>query len=169
MFDFDVRSGQDQPYTDRPTAQPWQPVQQACFFEPLSSLPRRSAVMVAPGLSLAKAFTLMAERRATAALVASHGVLLGMLSEHEMARRLLEDEASAGQLPVWKAMAPAAETLLESDTVAYAVHKLCARGGRAMAIVEPSGAPLGVLEIQDVVAWMCGRVGAGPRLQYEPG
>ena len=102
----------------------------------------------------------MAHRHASVALVASHGVLLGMLSEREIVRRLLEPQALTGDLPVWQVMVTDPDTLLESDTVAYAIRKLWTLGGRAMPIVRPSGSIFGVLEAQDLVTWMCSRATA---------
>jgi CBS domain-containing protein len=162
MFDFDVRSG-GTPFEPE-LLEDLAPLGAAGseFSEPIANIPRRAPLVVAPSWTLREAFRMMAERHLGAALVASHGVLLGMLSEREIVRRLLEPQAGAGEMPVWQAMVSEPETLLESDTIAYAIKKLWTLGGRAMPIVRPSGAVFGVLDTQDVVAWMCGRVGAAP-------
>lgn len=163
MFDFDVRSGDQQ--LDReerarlaPARPPRDPLSQQ-----IGKLPRRPPLLVEPSLPLAEASALMTNRRVGTALVTSHGVLLGLLKERNVMRVLIEPSGTAGQLPVWRAMAPATETLLETDTVGYAVQKLWSRDSSAMPLVRGDGVPCGVLEIQDIVAWMCGRVGAGPR------
>lgn len=135
------------------------------FADPITDVPRRPPVVLVPSWTVREAFGLMVERHASVALVASHGVLLGTLSEREIVRRLLESQQAAGDVPVWEAMVSEPETLLETDTVAYAIRKLWTLGGRAMPIVRASGAVFGVLETQDLVSWMCGRVGASPQVR----
>ncbi|MBC8131987.1 MAG: CBS domain-containing protein, partial [Deltaproteobacteria bacterium] len=118
MFDFDVRSGKnpeaDAPQGDRrlghdylypflPDAGSSHPCEDSVSIElsePISQIPRRAPLVVAPACTLQDAFRLMAEREASAALVASHGVLLGMLTERDVVRRLLEPETAVGNLPV---------------------------------------------------------------------
>ena len=162
MFDFDVRSGSDPSENDWLKDLARLRAAGEEFSQPLAEIPRRAPLVVAPSWTLREAFKLMVERHAGAALVASHGVLLGMLSERQIVRQLLEPQNAPGELPVWRVMASEPETLLESDSVAYAIRKLWALGGSAMPIVRPSGAVFGLLETQDIVSWMCGRVGAGP-------
>lgn len=162
MFDFDVRAGNDHHDNQQNAAAGLWALEGDGMAAGITVIPRRPAVAVSPGCRLREAFRLMSGRNAGAALVASHGVLLGMLHERDVVRRLLDGDENAGDLPVWRVMAAQPDTLVESDSVAYALRKLWAREGRAMAIVGPSGTPLGVLETQDVVAWMCGRVGAPP-------
>ncbi len=161
MFDFDVRSGSDPLEPDLLMGLARLRAVGEEFCQPLANIARRAPLVVGPSWTVREAFNLMIDRHAGAALVASHGVLLGMLSERQIVRHLLDAQASPGELPVWRVMAPEPETLLESDTVAYAIRKLWTLGGSAMPIVRPSGAVFGLLETQDLVSWMCGRVNAG--------
>ena len=60
-------------------------------------------------VQIAEARRLIAERRLKAALVASHGVFLGLLTEGQILRRLVTEPRSPDEsdlLPVWKAMGP---------------------------------------------------------------
>ncbi len=160
MFDFDVRSGHDTP---APRILAGISVLHAFrdqLTEAVIKVPRRAPLLLSPVCTLGEALRLMSARHAAAAVVASHGVLLGMLDERELVRRMLDPTPPTADLPIWKVMAADPETLLDSDPVAYAVRKLWTLGGRAMPIVSPSGALVGVLETQDVVAWMCERLGA---------
>lgn len=161
MFDFDVRSGDELSEPELPgNLIRLRAGTELC--EPIAKIPRRSPLLVAPSWTVREAFNLMSHRHSSAALVASHGVLLGMLSEREIVRRLLEPQPLAGDLPVCQVMVTDPETLLESDTVAYAIRKLWTLGGRAMPIVRPSGSIFGILETQDLVTWMCSRATARP-------
>ncbi|MEP6655295.1 MAG: CBS domain-containing protein [Myxococcales bacterium] len=163
MFDFDVRSGNNRPVDEPRGGGPARGEETDVALDAISTLPRRSPLVVGPLVSLRSALGLMAGRQVAAALVASHGVLLGILNERDLAHRLLEPDAEDGQLAVWRVMNPNTETLLDTDSVAYATTKLWARGGRAMPVLRSDGMLHGLLETQDIVIWMCGRVGAGPR------
>jgi CBS domain-containing protein len=164
MFDFDVRAGSKRPEHDSQNTRRPSP-RSGDFSDSITTVPRRPPVVVAPSWTIREAFGLMIDRHASMALIASHGVLLGTLSEREIVRHLMDPDSSAGSRPVFQAMLPEPETLMESDTVAYAVQKLWTLGGRAMPIVRSNGAVFGVLETQDLVSWMCGRVGAAPQIR----
>jgi CBS domain-containing protein len=168
MFDFDVRSGNIQP-ADQPRGGVAARAEETdAVLDAISTLTRRAPLVVGPLVSLRSALGLMADRQVAAALVASHGVLLGILNERDLVHRLLETDAEKGQLAVWRVMQPNTETLLDTDSMAYAATKLWARGGRAMPVLRRNGVLYGLLETQDVVAWMCGRVGAEPRPSAAP-
>jgi CBS domain-containing protein len=160
MFDFDVRAGQDASTPELLVNLSRARGLRDDFSDPVSRVPRRAALLLSPSCSLREATNLMAIRHAGTAVVVSHGVLLGMLGEREVVRRMLEQKDTTEDLPVWKVMASDPETLLETDSVAYAIRKLWMLGGRAMPIVRPNGTLLGLLETQDVVTWLCDRLDA---------
>jgi CBS domain-containing protein len=166
MFDFDVRSGCE---ADSGRREPLVDIQGTLaltlgeeFSQPLSRVHVRPAVVCEPFCSLADACRLMADRKVGTALVASLGVLLGTISESDLVRALLSSGTHERNGAVWKLMAPGPETLLESDSVAYAIRKLGMLGVRAMPIVRAGGAPFGLLEADDLVAWISGRMAHAP-------
>ncbi|MES1172518.1 MAG: CBS domain-containing protein [Bacteroidota bacterium] len=164
MFDFDVRSGHDPVSPELLAGLSQGRALPADLSEPVTRIPRRAPLVVPPSFPLRSTLKVMAERHAAAALVASHGVLLGMLGEREIVRRLVDGNIASADLPVGEVMTAEVETLFESDTVAYAVRKLWTLGGRPLPIVTPNGGLWGLLETHDVVSWLCGRMGAaGPK------
>jgi CBS domain-containing protein len=162
MFDFDVRAGA--PTSTEPEMLASLSGLHALREElaaPIDRVPRRPAAILAPERPLRDAVSLMAHQHAGAALVVSHGVLLGILSEREIMRRLLQQPSEGADTPVWKVMSSDPDTLLDSDTVGYAVRKLRALGARAMPIVQPNGALRGLFDTHDVVSWLCDRMTGG--------
>jgi CBS domain-containing protein len=157
MFDFDVRSGNEPP----PLASLGQLMHLGALrgnlSEPVSRVRRRSPVVLTPAASIREGLATMVTHHASAALVASHGVLLGTLTERDILRRLLETAAPLGEVPVFQLMSADTEALSETDAVGYAIRKLWSRGGQPLPIVQPSGAPVGLLETQDLLAWICDR------------
>jgi CBS domain-containing protein len=160
MFDFDVRSGHDAAGSETAADFCGKPTFREEFTQPISRVPRRSALVVEPSCSLVHACRLMADRQVGTALVASVGVLLGMVTEADMIRRLLDSGAQGGNLPLWRVMAPEPQTLLETDSVAYAIRKFGTLGVRSMPTIRPEGPPFGLLEAHDLVTWISGRMGA---------
>lgn len=175
MFDFDVRSGYDQaappPPVPPPAAEPSTGHQRPPAHEvvglfalgedlcqPIAVVPRRQPVVVAPSLSLQSVLEAMRERHADAALVASHGILLGVVRERDLIHRAVRGRPATGDLPVAEVMAIDFESLLETDGVDYAVRKLWSLGGIPMPVVRPNGSFCGLLETQDIVAWLCDRI-----------
>jgi CBS domain-containing protein len=174
MFDFDVRSGRASEAAENGTltkilvdlsSDPLRPGLLRAggpprdeFSECVAQIPRRPPVVVGPSSLVKTALGLMTERPGSAVLVGSHGVLLGMLSALDVLQRMLDSHAPLGELPVSSLMESRPQTLLEGDSIGYAVRKLWTLGGRPMPIVQPSGAFLGLLETQDVLAWwLCDR------------
>jgi CBS domain-containing protein len=166
MFDFDVRAGNEiaAPETMGSKLSPersrTQGLRDEFFSEPVSKVPRRTPLVLTPSGSIRDALKRMEETHAAAALVISHGVLLGTLSEREIIRRSMGPIPTVEDLPVWKVMLAKPETLLESDSISYALRKLSAVGGRALPVLDRNGDPCGLIESHDVVAWLCDLVGS---------
>ena len=153
MFDFDVRSG-NEPSPEQTLE--GLAILREVLSEQVTRVRRRAPVILAPACSAREALARMAERHARAALIASHGVLLGTLTERDVVRRLIEPPTvtSVADAPVFQLMSAEPDTLLETDTVGYAIRKLWSLGGQPLPIVRPTGALFGLLECQDVLAWI---------------
>ena len=160
MFDFDVRSGHDLGEQEMLANLSRVPALREELSEPIARIARRPSVVVAPATALQDALQLMTKQQVSAALVASHGVLLGTLTEREILRRLLADPPVTAASPVWKVMVSESETLLENDTIAYAVQKLWTLGVRTMPVMHANGNLAGLLDTHDIVAWLCDRLSA---------
>jgi CBS domain-containing protein len=160
MFDFDVRSGNEPPSRPRLDGLGGLTIPRELLAEPVTQVRRRAPVMLLPACPARDALARMAERHARAALVASHGVLLGTLTERDVVRRLIELPAgsSLAEAPVFQLMSSEPDTLLDTDSVGYAIRKLWSLGGQPLPIVRPTGALLGLLESQDILAWIADRV-----------
>jgi len=162
MFDFDVRA--TTPLTESELLESLAriPALEDDLRTPIEEIPRRPSLILAPQRSLREVAELMAERRMGTALIASHGVLLGVVTERDILAKLLETPAAAPYAPVSTAMLKGAgpDTLQESDAVGYALRRLRTLGVRALPIAQPSGALRGLFDINDIVAWLCDRLAA---------
>lgn len=162
MFDFDVRA--TTPLTESELLETLArvPALDDELRTPIKEIPRRPALILDPKRTLREAAALMADRRMGTALVASHGVLMGVVTERDILARVMESPAMAPAADVWTAMTKGAgpDALLESDAVGYALRRLRTLGVRALPIVQPAGGLRGLFDINDIVAWLCDRLAA---------
>ena len=170
MFDFDVRDVQEarEPQTstqvssndgshDRWNDRSNEPPDE--LAHPIGGIQRRAALVLPPTQTVAEALVCFGGGDCHVALVASHGYLLGTVTEKQLVRRLLAEPASAPVTPVWRVMQAGPETLKESDSVGYALRKLRLLDIDGMPILHVSGRVLGVLECRDLLHWMGARDG----------
>jgi CBS-domain-containing membrane protein len=141
--------------------------------QPLDVIPRRPPLILAPTCSARDALAAIGDHEQGLAMVASHGYLLGTLTEKRLLRHLREvrawspstaiddhTAATAGRLPVWRLMQVEPETLRDTDSIGYALHKLRALDVLAMPVLNQAGALVGVLECRDLLAFLGVRAGA---------
>lgn len=162
MFDFDVRATTPLTESELLESLARVPALDDDLRTPIEGIPRRPALILDPQRTLKEAADVMAERRMGTALVASHGVLLGVLAERDILAKMMESPAATRNAAVWTAMTKGAgpDTLLESDAVGYALRRLRTLGVRALPVVHPSGGLRGLFDINDIVAWLCDRLAA---------
>jgi len=133
----------------------------------IDAIPRRPPLILSPTCSAGDALTAVAEHEQVLALVTSHGYLFGTVTDQRLVRHL--DPGPAGRdgaeapvtqietlrrTPVWKLMQVEPETLRDTDSIGYALHKMGVLGARALPIVNAGGAPVGVLECRDLLAFL---------------
>ena len=178
MFDFDVRDVHEarEPQTLTPIrahlrstdwSNDWSQVRSSDrsqdrsdeLAHPIGGIQRSGALMLPPTRTVAEALACFGASDCTVALVASHGYVLGTVTEKQLVRRLLAEPESAPGTPVWRVMQAGPETLKESDSVGYALRKLRQLEVDAMPILHASGRVLGVLGCRDLLHWMGTRPG----------
>jgi CBS-domain-containing membrane protein len=182
MFDFDVRDVHagalfaSSPREAEDREMQLHPRRLFDLEQPLDVIPRRPPLILAPTCSARDALAAIGDHEQGLAMVASHGYLLGTLSEKRLLRHLREvrawspasascaiddhTAATAGRLPVWRLMQVEPETLRDTDSIGYALHKLRALDVLAMPVLNQGGALVGVLECRDLLAFFGVRAGA---------
>jgi len=162
MFDFDVRATTPLTESELPESLARMPALDDDLRTPIEEIPRRPALILDPHRTLKEAARVMAERRTGTALVASHGMLMGVVTERDILARVMESPSSAPAAAVWTVMTNSAgpDTLLETDAVGYALRRLRTLGVRALPVVHPAGGLRGLFDINDIVAWLCDRLAA---------
>ena len=105
---------------------------------------------VAPTDSVLRAIEVMATRHVGALLVMNQGVLLGIVSERDYARKVILKNRSSHDTPVGDIMTSPATTVVPTDTVHHCMELMTHGRFRHLPVVE-SGRVVGMLSIGDLV------------------
>jgi CBS domain-containing protein len=140
---------QDLTQLDRPVAH--SRCERSLMEDPVSVLRPRKPFTLRPTAPVREAVQLLQTRDIGALLVVdADDKLVGILSE----RDLLTKVAGAGQVdvsqPVSHVMTPKPETVADTDTLAFALHKMDIGGYRHLPVLT-EGRPTGVISVRDML------------------
>ena len=105
---------------------------------------------VTPGESVLRSIEMMANRHIGALLVMNQGVLLGIVSELDYARKVILKNRSSHDTPVADIMTSPAVTVTPEDTVHHCMEVMTEKRFRHLPVVE-AGRVVGMLSIGDLV------------------
>ena len=100
--------------------------------------------------SVLRAIEIMATRHVGALLVMNQGLLLGIISERDYARKVILKNRSSHDTPVADIMTPSPVTVSSDDTVRHCMELMTQRRFRHLPVVD-SGRVVGMLSIGDLV------------------
>jgi CBS domain-containing protein len=125
----------------------------AILSEPISHLPTRKPVEVAPSASVRDAVRLMNEERCGCVLVVESGQLVGIFTERDLLR-LPDQDRRLAEIPVGQAMTRDPEVLRPEHRIALALNKMSVGGYRHIPLVDAQGRPVGLISMRDIVAFI---------------
>jgi len=145
----------DEAYEDDPSARERaeQRLGEAILDAPISALEPRPAVSIPESTSVRDAVRLMLDRQIGAVLVVRDGRAVGIFTERDVLKRVALSGIDQGR-PVGELMTPDPETLGPDDGIAFALNRMILGGYRHIPIVDDAGAPLAVLSLREVVAFI---------------
>jgi CBS domain-containing protein len=126
---------------------------EAIMGAPIRALDPRHAVTVAESATIREAISLMLDRQIGAVLVVKDGRAVGIFTERDVLRRVATSGIDQGHT-VAEVMTRAPECLGLDDGIAFALNRMIVGGFRHVPIVEDDGAPLAVLSLREVVAFI---------------
>jgi CBS domain-containing protein len=112
----------------------------------------RQVWSIAPTATVYEAIALMSERGVGALMVISEGILEGIVSERDYARKVILKDRSSKDTPVWEIMTDGVFTAGPNDTVEEAMRQMTERRIRHLPVVDGSRV-VGIVSIGDLVNW----------------
>lgn len=125
----------------------------AILDTPISDLVLREPIVVDPSTTVFDAVQAMRKHHIGCVLVLSQGKLVGIFTERDVLKRVVFHDEDQSML-VASVMTKNPETLEANQSMAFALNKMCVGGYRHIPIVEPKGKVIGVLSVQDIVAFL---------------
>jgi CBS domain-containing protein len=112
---------------------------------------KKELLSLSPNDTVLAAAKLMTRHRIGALLIFDGGALVGILSERDIAGRLVAEEKSPAQTIISEVMTPKPETISPKTTVMGALQRM--QEGRFRHLpVEESGEIIGIVSIRDIYA-----------------
>jgi CBS domain-containing protein len=134
---------------DRPTAH--DRVERSLMDDPVSVLGPRPAVVLPPGATVGEAIgTLLANNIGAVPVVDEAGGLLGIFSERDLLTRVAGTCPDYAGRPVREFMTPNPETVRESDTLAFVLHKMDVGSYRHLPVMR-DGRLVGMISVRDML------------------
>ena len=121
---------------------------------PLSQVPRREPVMVAPDSSLNDVIAKLNDKACGCALVVDGGALVGIFTERDVLTRIVSQSIDCDKTPVAELMTRNPDTLPDDASVAYALNRMSEEGYRHVPLLDDDGSPVGVVGMRDIIHWM---------------
>jgi CBS domain-containing protein len=143
----------DEAYDDPARELDEQRLGEAILESTIRSLEPRPPVCVPQSATIREAIRLMLEKEIGAVLVESGGRAVGIFTERDVLRRVATSGVTLDG-PVTEVMTADPESLGVDDGIAFALNKMIVGGFRHVPILDEHGAPVAVLSLREVVAFI---------------
>jgi CBS domain-containing protein len=110
-----------------------------------------SAVLADADATVRDVVHLMAQRRVSAVMIAEHGVLTGIFTEHDATFRVLAQDLDADTTRVAEVMTHNPLTLSPEQQFGHALHLMYEGGFRHVPVVDESHRPVGMVSATDAL------------------
>ncbi|WAI00119.1 CBS domain-containing protein [Methanogenium organophilum] len=118
----------------------------------ITTVMTKDLVFVSPDVSISVAAARMAEEGTGSCLVMDEGMLRGIITEQDLARKVVAGMLSAGETPVSRIMSSPVITIGAENTVGDAADLMVTHQIRRT-VVEDDGLPIGIVTARDVLGF----------------
>ncbi len=129
-------------------------VRGAILTDAIRELPPKTAVTVPKETSAGEAIALMQSRSFGALLVTDGGRLCGIFTERDVLTKIAGRGVDLKTTRVADVMTKNPATLSPDHPIAVAMNRMHLGGYRHIPIVDPGGAPVGIVSVRDIVDYI---------------
>jgi CBS domain-containing protein len=126
-----------------------QKIRGAVVTDPVSALRPKPVATVRPTTTVLDAVHLMTQKKIGCVCVTEHDKLIGIFTERDVLRKVVEPGLDAKKTPVSQVMTLKPETLTPRDRMAYALNMMHVGGYRHIPIVDGEKL-VGIISIRDI-------------------
>ncbi len=137
-------------------ARPRITVDEGIFDHPIRDMPYHPPLCIQRTGKLAEAAELMNRHSVGAIMIQEGEILIGILSERDILRKVLGSELRLGQATVEQYMTPDPEVVTLDDTIARAVHVMHVGEFRHLPLVDERLQPVGIVSVKDILEYIVG-------------
>jgi CBS domain-containing protein len=124
----------------------------------ISNFCSKEIVTIDINSSIQEAASLMKENNIGDVLVTQHEKILGILTDRDIAIRLVADEVDFAKVKVGDVMTEHLLTLQYDLSLTKAIEALSSKGVRRAPIVDESGKPIGIITADDLLILLIGKM-----------
>ena len=133
-------------------------IQSVLLTAPISDLLTGKDLLVAsPEDSVQKIVNIFQEKKKNCVLVYKNKKLVGILSNRDILLKVAGKYRDLSRIKVVQVMTPNPEWVRASDPIAFVVNKMAMGGFRHVPVLAEDGAPLSIVLIKDVLAYLARR------------
>ena len=130
-------------------------IQSLLLTAPISDLLTGKDLLVAsPDDSIQKIVNIFQEKKKNCVLVYKNKKLIGIMSNRDILWKVAGKYKDTSKIKVSQVMTPNPEWVRASDPIAFVVNKMAMGGFRHVPVLADDGAPLSIVLIKDVLAYL---------------
>jgi CBS domain-containing protein len=126
----------------------------ASFQLPILSLKRVEPICLEEGNTAQKAMDVMLRHKIGCMLITKNNKLTGIITEGDLARKIVGEKRNASALHVEMLMTKNPETKHPNDTLALVLNEMVLGGYRHVPIVDENDIPIAVVSVSDIMRYL---------------
>lgn len=120
--------------------------------ESIAQVELQSPLCVPPDTSVRESLLILRAQHRGALLVCRAERLVGIFTEHDIVRILVEKKDL--EVPIVREMVESPLTLRENDSIALAIRRMAENGFRRMPVADDSDRPVGLVDVEGIVHYL---------------
>jgi CBS domain-containing protein len=143
-----------QPLTSFDLPHPENPVERSVMYDQVNSLKQNPPVTIGHSATIGQVMALMVATNVGAVLIVDDGgLLVGIISERDLLKRIIGSVADYENLPITQFMTARPESVSTTDTLNFVLQKMDAGGYRHVPVLQ-DGIPVSIISARDMLRFL---------------